>query len=215
MVESNHVQIFGVATSFAWEIVESLSRLDIIISSIDNLGGADRNLPNLVNEVCLNTPIILGPASPAARNKCAALAFEIGNLKLATIVDPTAVVAQSAELSHGVFVNASATIGSNSVIQCHATINRSASIGHDCKIEQFASIGPGAVLTGGVKIGFGAFVGAGAVILPKVQISQGAIIGAGAVVVNDVAPYEVVVGNPARFFKKHEQSIELQPCPWC
>ena len=215
MAQPISVQIFGVATSFVGEIVESLDRLNVSFTSIDNLGGVDVNLPNEFSDNDFNTPIILGPASPVTRNKSALLAFESGYLKVTRIVDPTAVVARSADLSHGVFINASATIGSNTIILCHAVINRSASIGHDCRIEEFGFIGPGVVLAGQVEIGFGAFVGAGAVILPKVRISEGAIIGAGAVVVNDVGPYDVVVGNPARYLKKNEQTMEIRSCPWC
>jgi UDP-2-acetamido-3-amino-2,3-dideoxy-glucuronate N-acetyltransferase len=44
----------------------------------------------------------------------------------------------------------------------------------------------------------GASIGSGAVVLGGVRIGAGAIVGAGAVVTRDVAPGEVVVGNPAR-----------------
>ena len=47
-------------------------------------------------------------------------------------------------------------------------------------VERRASIGSGAIVLGGVRIG------------------EGALVGAGAVVLRDVAPGEVVVGNPAR-----------------
>jgi acetyltransferase-like isoleucine patch superfamily enzyme len=47
-------------------------------------------------------------------------------------------------------------------------------------VERRASIGSGAIIMGGVRVGAGALVGAGAVVL------------------QDVAPGEVVVGNPAR-----------------
>jgi maltose O-acetyltransferase len=45
------------------------------------------------------------------------------------------------------------------------------------------------------------WIGARAIILPGCKIGRGAIIGAGAVVSKDVAPYDVVVGNPARVIK--------------
>lgn len=44
----------------------------------------------------------------------------------------------------------------------------------------------------------GASIGSGATVLGGVRIGAGALIGAGAVVTRDVAPYETVVGNPAR-----------------
>jgi UDP-2-acetamido-3-amino-2,3-dideoxy-glucuronate N-acetyltransferase len=44
----------------------------------------------------------------------------------------------------------------------------------------------------------GASIGSGAVILGGVRIGAGALVGAGAVVTRDVAPGEIVVGNPAR-----------------
>ncbi len=47
-------------------------------------------------------------------------------------------------------------------------------------------------------IGDDVWIGAGAVILPGVTLGQGAIVAAGAVVNDDVAPYSIVGGVPAR-----------------
>jgi UDP-2-acetamido-3-amino-2,3-dideoxy-glucuronate N-acetyltransferase len=47
-------------------------------------------------------------------------------------------------------------------------------------------------------VGWRASLGSGAVILGGVMIGEEALVGAGAVVTRDVAPGEVVVGNPAR-----------------
>lgn len=47
-------------------------------------------------------------------------------------------------------------------------------------------------------IGNDVWIGQNATILPGVHIGDGAIIGANAIVGSDVAPYSVVVGNPAK-----------------
>lgn len=52
-----------------------------------------------------------------------------------------------------------------------------------------------------VIIGDGADIGTGAVILPGVTIGEGAVVGAGSVVSNDVEPYSVYAGVPARFLR--------------
>ncbi|GGK30196.1 DapH/DapD/GlmU-related protein [Salinarimonas ramus] len=49
-----------------------------------------------------------------------------------------------------------------------------------------------------VTIGHDVWIGHGAVILPGRTIGTGAVVGAGAIVTKDVAPYTIVVGNPAR-----------------
>lgn len=53
-----------------------------------------------------------------------------------------------------------------------------------------------------VIIGHDVWIGHNAIILPGVHIGNGAVIGSGAVVTNDVEPYAVVVGVPARQIKK-------------
>lgn len=52
--------------------------------------------------------------------------------------------------------------------------------------------------TGDTVIGDDVWIGRDAVIMPGVTVGQGAVIGTRAVCARDVAPYEVVVGNPAR-----------------
>lgn len=51
---------------------------------------------------------------------------------------------------------------------------------------------------GPVTIGHDVWIGQNAIILSGVTIGTGAVIGAGAIVANNVSPYEVVAGNPAR-----------------
>jgi len=43
-----------------------------------------------------------------------------------------------------------------------------------------------------------ASIGSGAVILPGITVGEGALVGAGSVVTQDVPPFAVVCGNPAR-----------------
>lgn len=47
----------------------------------------------------------------------------------------------------------------------------------------------------------GAHIGIGAIIMPGVTIGEGAVIGAGSVVTNDIPPYCVAVGAPAKVIK--------------
>lgn len=54
----------------------------------------------------------------------------------------------------------------------------------------------------GIKIEDDIWIGAGAKILDGVTIGKGSVIGAGAVVTDDIPPYSVAVGVPARVIKK-------------
>ena len=48
-------------------------------------------------------------------------------------------------------------------------------------------------------------IGVGAVILPGVRIGKGAQIGAGAVVANDIPPYSIAIGVPARVTRERPE----------
>lgn len=59
-------------------------------------------------------------------------------------------------------------------------------------------------------IGNDVFIGANVTVLDGVRISDGAVVGAGAVVVEDIPPYAIVVGVPAKVVKYRfdEQTIK-------
>jgi acetyltransferase-like isoleucine patch superfamily enzyme len=61
--------------------------------------------------------------------------------------------------------------------------------------------GPESVDTGPTVIGNDVYIGIGAIVLSGVTIGDGAVVGAGAVVSKSVAPYAVVVGNPAQLVR--------------
>ena len=66
-------------------------------------------------------------------------------------------------------------------------------------------------LKGDTVIGNDVWIGQNAVILPGVYIGDGAIIGANSVVGSDVAPFSIVIGNPAKELRKRfdDELIEL------
>jgi len=51
------------------------------------------------------------------------------------------------------------------------------------------------------------WIAAKAIILPGVHLGKGCVVGAGSVVTKDVAPYEIVAGNPARFIRKRNDQL--------
>lgn len=68
-----------------------------------------------------------------------------------------------------------------------------------------------------VAIGHDVWIGHGAIVLPGRTIGTGAVVGAGAIVTRDVAPYAIVVGNPARLVRQRfPESVteRLQALAW-
>ena len=211
------VSIFGVASPYAFEVVESAERLGLAVTCIDTFGTADALLPNL--ELLSDTthrvrPFAIGLTSAGHRGAALHAGADAGFTVPHQLIDPTATMARRVTLGHAVYVNAGAVVGSRTHLGCAVNINRSASIGHDNDIGFSASVGPGAVLAGHVRLGTSVSVGAGAIVLPRVVVHDGATVGAGAVVTRDVAPFEVVVGNPARVLKESEVT-PLLTCPFC
>ena len=51
------------------------------------------------------------------------------------------------------------------------------------------------------------WIGARAIICPGVTIGEGAVVAAGAVVTQDVEPYTIVGGNPARYIKDRTRDL--------
>ena len=217
MAGTRRLTVFGVASPYAWDVVESATRAKLRPRCVDNYGGADARLPGLDDTVDVADPFVLGLSSSLHRAAAAHAAHAAGHLDPTTLVDPSAVVASTVTLGHGAYVNAGVVVGSHSVIGCHVNLNRSVSLGHDNVVEFAASFGPGALTAGGVHVGPTAFVGAGAVVLPGVRIGRRATVGAGAVVTKDVGDFEVVVGNPARVMppRKHLEPVEEDRCPHC
>jgi len=210
------LRIVAVSAPYVWDVIESVTRSGREPLCVDNVGGADPELPNLVAESTVSdrsVEFVLGTGSSEARRASAVATHASGWNNPASLVDETSTVPSSATVGHGAYVNAGVVVGALARIGCFANINRAASIGHHTVVGEFVHVGPGVTLAGEITIGAGAFIGAGAVVLPRVTIGDGAIVGAGAVVTKDVSPFSVVLGSPARELKTVEEWDT--GCPYC
>ena len=210
------LRIVAVSAPYVWDVVESVTRSAREPLCVDNLGGADPELPQLVAESTVSdrsVDFVIGTGSSEARRASAVATHSAGWSNPISLVDATSTVALSANVGHGAYVNAGVVVGARARIGCFANVNRAASIGHHTVVGDVVHIGPGVTLAGEISIGAGAFVGAGAVVLPRLTVGEGAIVGAGAVVTKDVPSFTTVVGSPARILKTTEEWETT--CPYC
>lgn len=118
---------------------------------------------------------------------------------------PGAVIGIEANICDFVFIEGGVVLGDRVTVKCHVALWDGVRVGHD------VFIGPSAVFANDryprskryvpavpTILHDGCSIGAGAVLTPGVTIGAYALIGAGAVVTRDVAPFTLVVGNPAR-----------------
>jgi maltose O-acetyltransferase len=59
-----------------------------------------------------------------------------------------------------------------------------------------------------VRIGSRVWIAARAIVLPGANVGEGAVVGAGAVVHGDIAPWRIVVGNPARIVGERSRDAQ-------
>lgn len=80
------------------------------------------------------------------------------------IVDPSADVAPTAELRHGVFIGPQAVVSVGAELGKFAIVCARAGVGHDTKMGDFAMLRPGATLLGHISVGARAYIAAGVVV---------------------------------------------------
>lgn len=149
-------------------------------------------LPGLTHYV-----VCIGNEYGYARVRTAACLGRLG-LKPMTLVHHRSFIEPSAAIGVGCQVMPCAVVHKFASIGEQTILNTNASIDHECVIGSGVHIMGAAAVAGRVRIGDFATIGTNATVLPNLVIGEGAFVGAGAVVTEDVAPYTLVMGVPAR-----------------
>lgn len=126
------------------------------------------------------------------------------DLPLVNIIDPTALISDSAVLGCGVFVGKYAVINAGAVIGDDAIVNTRAIVEHECRVGSHVHLSTGSILNGKAVAEDLVFFGSGAVCNDKVRIGREAVVGSGSVVIRDIPPAVTAVGNPARIIKSRQ-----------
>jgi sugar O-acyltransferase (sialic acid O-acetyltransferase NeuD family) len=183
--------------SGAWHIAgvldDSASSVGRSILGCEVLGGTDR----IGDYSGSGTAFVVAIGSNVIRERLQATATSAG-LVAATLIHPSAVLAESAEIGEGAVVMAGAVINADARIGKGVIVNTGAVIDHDCQIGDYCHVAPGVKLCGSVSIGPRSLVGVGASVIPGILIGNDCVVGAGAAVVSPVASGSRVVGVPAR-----------------
>jgi len=98
-----------------------------------------------------------------------------------------------------VFISEKVVIGSNCLIGDGVIISD-----HKHNIEYGKLIGSQGCISDPIEIGDDVMLSVRSIILQGVRIGNGAIVGPGSVVTNDIPPYSIAAGNPARIIGKRK-----------
>lgn len=160
--------------------------------------GGDELLPELVGRGANYFVVGLGAVG---NNQPRRRLFEFGlghGLTPITVYHPSAICSKWAQIGAGSVFCPASVVNAGAELGVNVIVNTGAIVEHDCVIGDHAHIATGAMVASTVRVGACAHIGAGATVRQCISIGEGAVVGAGAVVVEDVAPWKVVVGVPAR-----------------
>lgn len=125
------------------------------------------------------------------------------NINLATIVDNTAIISDTAKIGEGVIVTAYCSVSSSAVIGNNVAVNTKAIVGHDVKLGAHCVVSSLVNIGGACPVGEKTYIGMGAQIKEGLVIGKDVIVGMGSVVYNNIPDCVIALGNPARPMRKN------------
>lgn len=120
------------------------------------------------------------------------------NVKLATLIDPSACVAQTAQIGAGSIICCASRVMVNAKIGKGVVINTGSSVGHDGELADYAMLYTNVIVSGGAKVGENSEIGSGAFILQYKSVGPDCIVAPLASILIDTAGPGTYAGNPAR-----------------
>ena len=124
-------------------------------------------------------------------------------VKLATLIDNTAIVSPSVKLGEGVTVSAYCFISSSAVLHDNTVLNTDALVGHDVNIAENSVLSSAVNIGGNCSIGENTYIGMGAQIKQGTAIGKEVIIGMGSIVHDNIQDGMIALGNPARPMRRN------------
>ena len=140
--------------------------------------------------------IVVAIGDNPTRAERAAQASKVG-FQSATLVHPSASVAEGVPVGDGTVVKAMAVVEPGATVGANVILGAHSYVGHDVVVEDAAHISSGGRVAGRSVVAREAWIGVGATVRDGVRVGVGAQIGAGAVVLGDVPEGVVATGNPA------------------
>lgn len=148
--------------------------------------GTDDDLQQIYNSGVYYAVIGIGFLGHGRLRNDLAIKLQEKGFSFPAIVDPTAIISETARIGAGTFVGKRAVVNADAKIGEHCIINSCSLIEHDCCIGDFTHIAVAACVCGGVTIGRECLVGANATIIQGMDIHDNSIVPAGKVVYKKV-----------------------------
>lgn len=127
--------------------------------------------------------------------------------RLASLIDPTAVISPTARIGAGVIIRGWSTIMCDAILEDNVLIQFYVGIGHDIHVGQHSVVSSNVAIGGKTRIGEQTYIGLGAAVKDTLSIGNDTVVSMGAVVSQDVGDGVIVVGNPARVARHNENGV--------
>jgi len=124
--------------------------------------------------------------------------LKIPRTRFATLVDPSAVIANNVKIGYGTCISPLCCINSYSRIGDFVQIWSQVIIATGAILKNYSYVAANSYIGAYVEMSEGAYVGPSVSILEFVKMGKWSLAGMGSVVVKDVPEYTKVVGNPSR-----------------
>lgn len=129
---------------------------------------------------------------------------DIPRHRLATLIDPNAIISRTAEIGLGCVIYPNCFIGAHVKIGNFLFCLSGSIINHNDTIGDNVTLTSGVVLAGDVQVESGCYLGQSCTVRELLTIGRGSLIGMGAVVLHNVPQNSVMVGNPALRLRSRE-----------
>lgn len=166
--------------------------------------GTEDDLPRLTEELGLVGVFVSIGDNHQRQQAVSRIRRLCPQLQFASIVHPSASVAEGVLIGEGSVLMAGCRINADARVGAHCILNTQASLDHDSVLEDYASLAPGATVGGNTLIGTGSAISLGASVIHGVRIGAHVVVGAGSTVLGNLPDGVVAYGTPARAVRSRE-----------
>ena len=146
--------------------------------------------------------VAIGIADPTMKMNIFIGLKKITDIYFPTLIAPTAIVDESAELEEGCIISNFCLISIDVKLGQCVFLNTGSFIGHDTIIGQCSTLMTSSCVSGSVVIGENTLIGSQTFILQELSVGKNVIVSAGSKVFCNVPENVTVFGNPASVIRK-------------